>query len=158
MTGKLKAFLALSYLVVFSLGIGLGIYILPILTAQPNAAESEVTRVEQQALYATHFSKDQSGSDALHWAEGKLYVAPHALAFEGEVAPGPDYKIYLTKEQANNAQEFLAMKDQAVLVSELHNFGNFSKVIPANMDVNEYTTVQIWCETFSKFISSAKYR
>jgi len=158
MSGKIKAFLAISYLVVFGLGAGLGIYILPILTAKPNATIAQVQDVAKRAVYQGQFSKDQEGSDAVHWAEGKLFVAPDGIAFEGNVAPGPDYKIYFTKEQAHNAKEFLAMKDQAVLIHDLHNFGNFAKPIPSSFDVNEYTTVQIWCEAFSKFIGSAKYR
>ncbi|WP_258925551.1 DM13 domain-containing protein [Pseudomonas paracarnis] len=40
----------------------------------------------------------------------------------------------------------------------MKNFGNFKKTIPASVNVNEFTTVQIWCEHFSKFIGSAKYQ
>jgi hypothetical protein len=30
--------------------------------------------------------------------------------------------------------------------------------VPAGVDVGAYTTVVVWCEAFSKFISAAKYR
>jgi hypothetical protein len=64
----------------------------------------------------------------------------------------------LTKKQAVDEDSFLAIKKEAVLIGELKNFGNFRKSIPEGVDVDEFTTVQIWCERFSKFIGSAEYR
>ena len=139
MKTRLKVILLISHLAVLGAGTGLGIYLLPILTAQENASLNEI-------------------NDVLHWAEGELYVTDNEIAFKGEVAPGPDYKIYLTKKQAVDKSSFLEMKKEAVLIGELKNFGNFRKSIPDSVNVNEFTTVQIWCERFSKFIGSAEYR
>ncbi|MGZ7459384.1 DM13 domain-containing protein [Pseudomonas sp. Ma2-10] len=158
MKKQLKILLLASHLAFFGVGVGLGIYILPILTAQENATLSDIEAVKKVASFSGKFEKDQKGSDALHWANGELYVSEHNLVFKGDVAPGPDYKIYLTKTQATDKESFLAIKKEAILVGELKNFGNFKKTIPDSVNVNEFTTVQIWCERFSKFIGSAKYQ
>lgn len=157
MKRRIKNILMVTHLTMLGLGFGAGIYILPILTAQEDAAFNEIEEVKREAKYSAHFTKNQNGSDALHWANGDLYVSERDIAFRGEVAPGPDYKIYLTKTQAFDGDSFLEMKKDAVLVGELKNFGNFRKAVPLSVDINEFTTVQIWCERFSKFIGSAKY-
>ncbi|MGL4861220.1 MAG: DM13 domain-containing protein [Enterobacteriaceae bacterium] len=155
---KMTAILLVSHLAVAGLGFAGGIYLLPILTAEKSASYDEIAAVKAVAKYTGTFSKNQKGSDALHWVDGKLYVSGDNIAFEGKIAPGPDYKIYLTKEQANDKETFLAMKDQAVLIGSLKNFDNFVKKIPEHINPDEYTTVQIWCERFSQFIGSAKYK
>lgn len=157
MKTKLKVFLLMSHLTFLGAGTGLGIYLLPILTAQENASLNEINDVKKLAKYKGEFNRNQKGSDVFHWAEGELYVTDSEIAFRGQVAPGPDYKIYLTKAQAVDKNSFLEMKKEAVLIGELKNFGNFRKSIPDSVNVNEFTTVQIWCESFSKFIGSAVY-
>ncbi|WP_047426640.1 DM13 domain-containing protein [Acinetobacter sp. neg1] len=158
MRTKVKMLLITSHLVIFVIGVGLGVYLLPILTAQENATLSEITNVQKQAKYEGKFVPNQQGSDPLHWVEGELFVTDNEIAFKGKVAPGPDYKIYLTKKQAVDKNSFLEMKKEAVLIGELKNFGNFKKNIPESVNVNDFTTVQIWCERFSQFIGSAKYK
>lgn len=158
MKTKLKVFLLISHLTFLGAGTGLGIYLLPILTAQENASLNEINDVKKLAKYKGEFNRNQKGSDVFYWAEGELYVTDSEIAFKGQVAPGPDYKIYLTKAQAVDKNSFLEMKKEAVLIGELKNFGNFRKSIPDSVNVNEFTTVQIWCERFSKFIGSAVYQ
>jgi hypothetical protein len=158
MKNSIKIILLVSYLIFFGAGTGFGIYLLPILTAQENASSNEVNDVQKLAKYKGEFTKNQKGSDVFHWVNGELYVTEKEIAFKGEIAPGPDYQIYLTKKQAVDEDSFLAIKKEAVLIGELKNFGNFRKSIPEGVDVDEFTTVQIWCERFSKFIGSAEYR
>ena len=135
---------------VLGAGTGLGIYLLPVLTAQENASLNEINDVLKKAKYKGEFTRNQKGSDVFHWAEGELYVTDNEIAFKGEVAPGPDYKIYLTtKKQTVDKSSFLEIKKEAVLIGELKNFCNFRKSIPDSVNVNEFTTVQIWCERFS---------
>lgn len=40
---------------------------------------------------------DLRGSDFLHRGEGKISVTPTRIVHEGALAPGPDYKLYLTQ-------------------------------------------------------------
>ncbi|MDQ6192403.1 hypothetical protein M3O75_31215 (plasmid) [Klebsiella pneumoniae] len=77
---------------------------------QENASLNEINDVRKLAKYKGDFKRNQKGSDVLHWAEGELYVTDNEIAFKGEVAPGPDYKIYLTKKQAVDKSSFLEMK------------------------------------------------
>jgi hypothetical protein len=37
-------------------------------------------------------------------------------------------------------------------------FENFIVPVPDGIDVTRYDTVVVWCETFSMFITAAKYR
>lgn len=110
MKTRLKVILLISHLAVLGAGTGTGIYLLPILTAQENASLNEINDVRKLAKYKGDFKRNQKGSDVLHWAEGELYVTDNEIAFKGEVAPGPDYKIYLTKKQAVDKSSFLEMK------------------------------------------------
>lgn len=155
---RVVAVLLVSHLGVFGLGFGAGVYYLPILTATNNATDGEVQMVKDNARYSGVFSKNQEGSNPVHWADGKLYVSNNEIAFEGTVAPGPDYKIYLTKTQANNKASFLKIKEDSLYIGDLKNFGNFKKAIPNGVNIDEYTTVQIWCERYGQFISSAPYK
>jgi hypothetical protein len=37
-------------------------------------------------------------------------------------------------------------------------FEGFLLDIPAEVNVDDYNTVLVWCETFGEFITAAKYR
>lgn len=158
MKTRFKIILLISHLVTLGSGTVLGIYLLPILTAQENATLNEINDVRKLAKYKGVFTRNQKGSDFFHWAEGELYITDKEIAFKGEIAPGPDYKIYLTKRQAVDKTSFLEIKKEAVLIGELKNFGDFRKSIPNRINVDEFTAVQIWCERFSKFIGPAEYQ
>ncbi|WP_202300946.1 DM13 domain-containing protein [Dryocola clanedunensis] len=153
-----KVILLASHLALFGVGIGVGIYILPVLTAESDASTVEIQQVKDAARYTGLFDKNQKGSNAVHWVDGKLYVTDTDIAFEGSVAPGPDYKIYLSKTQADDRQSFLDIKDDSLYIGDLKNFGNFKKSLPNGVNLDEYTTVQIWCERFEQFIGSAKFK
>lgn len=147
-----------SHLAFFSIGVGSGIYILPILTAEQNSSEAEIQAVQQNARYTGLFVKNQKGSNAVHWVDGKLFVTDSQIAFKGTVAPGPDYKIYLTKTLAEDKASFLKIKMESLYIGDLKNFGNFKKQLPNGVNIDDYTTVQIWCERFGQFIGSASYK
>ncbi|QQX86998.1 DM13 domain-containing protein [Cupriavidus necator] len=152
------AILVLTHVAALAVGFAAGIYVLPILTEQAGASAEQVQAVSQQSRYTGTFRKDLAGSDALHWASGQLHVSPHALAFEGSVAPGPDYRIYLAPEFVDNKEAFLRIKNRSLQVSELKTFGNFTVALPAGVDPARYAAVVIWCERFGQFIGAAGYR
>lgn len=158
MNKSLKIALIASHLALFGIGFGVGVYILPILTAAENSSAEEIKSVKDNTRYTGVFNKNQKGSNAVHWAEGKLYVNDKEIAFEGSIAPGPDYKIYLTKTYADDRESFLKIKEDALYIGDLKNFGNFKKELPNGVNIDEYTTVQIWCERFEQFIASASYK
>jgi hypothetical protein len=76
----------------------------------------------------------------------------------GKVSPGPDYKLYLSPEFVDTKEGFLKLKERSVRIGDVKTFENFIVRVPESVDPSRYTTVVVWCETFSMFISAAKYR
>jgi hypothetical protein len=149
---------AISHLVALAIGFAGGIYLLPILTAPEAPTASQVAATSAQALFTGQFKRDLADSDALHWGEGKVFISKSTIALEGELAPGPDYKLYLAPEFIDTEAEFKRNKDKMVRVGDVRTFKNFVVDLPESIDPAKYTTVIIWCEAFSEFITAAKYR
>ena len=114
--------------------------------------------VSERAIFTTQFKKDLPGSDFLHWGEGELSISARRVSFNGELAPGPDYRLYLTPQLALNEQEFLAMKDRSAYIGDINTFNNFILSIPENINPAGFTGVVVWCETFGEFITAASYQ
>jgi|TARA_B110000467_G_C18015161_1_gene312647 hypothetical protein len=147
-----------SYIIVFVLGFGLGIYLLPILTSPKSVNIDKIIKLEKNALYKTVFVRDLKGSDLFHWGEADVSVSKNEIIVNGSIAPGPDYKLYLTKEFVEQEEEFLSIKDNSRYVAEVKTFKNFVITVPEDIDINDYNTIVIWCESFSEFITAAKYK
>lgn len=153
-----RALLVATHLGMLALGFALGVYLLPILIAPDGPSAEEVKSAAADAKLTGTFRRDQKGSDFLHWGEGTVSVSPRAVSLMGRVAPGPDYKLYLTEAFVETKEEFLKVKPRARQLGDVKTFENFIVPVPEGVDVARYTTVVVWCETFSMFISSAKYR
>lgn len=156
----MKRILALTatHLAALGGGFALGIYTLPILTA-PDAPAAETLRAEaEKAAYSAELTRDLRGSDRLHWGEGTIAVAEGRIVHEGRLAPGPDYKVYLTKGFVEDEDGFTAVKPQAALVGAVKSFDGFILDIPAGIDIEDYDTVVVWCESFGEFITAGRYR
>jgi hypothetical protein len=153
-----RLFLLLSHLVVFVTGIGLGIYLLPILMAESPPPPTAVLDVERSASFRSEFRTDLRGSDLLHWGEGEVFVTPRQIAHRGRLSPGPDYKLYLAPVFVDDEASFLAIKDKSLRIGDVKGFSGFIAPVPEGVDVNAYSAVVIWCERFGRFISAAKYR
>ena len=91
------------------IGFGLGVYYLPILTAEKGLSETELAELTSSAQAQTEaqsqlrqgtFVRDLEGSDAFHWGDGTIYVSDERIWLDGSIAPGPDYRLYLTKYHA----------------------------------------------------------
>lgn len=135
-----------------------GIYALPILIAPPAPSAAEVSAVSESANYTSEFRRDLKDSDALHWGEGKVSVASGSISHLGKLAPGPDYKLYLSPVFVETEVEFNRLKAQMALVGDVKTFNNFLVQVPPSVNPSEYTSVIVWCETFGEFITSAKYK
>ena len=114
--------------------------------------------VRSSELRDDEFRKDLKGSDFLHWGEGMVAISPKSVSFTGKLAPGPDYKLYFSPEYVETKEEFLRIKAKARRAGDIRTFENFIVPLPAAFDPAQYNTVVVWCETFSMFISAAKYR
>jgi len=155
---KRLALLSLTHLLAIGVGFAAGIYLLPILTAPTMPSAPQVQALAGQALYHANFSRDRKDSDSLHWGEGEVSIGPRTISLRGRIAPGPDYKLYLLKEYVETERDFLRLKPSAIRVGDVKTFDNFIVAVPESVNVSDYTTVVVWCESFSQFITSAKYR
>ncbi|MBE8191008.1 MAG: DM13 domain-containing protein [Alphaproteobacteria bacterium] len=144
-------------------GFGLGIYYLPILVEAEGATTREVKTATKAANYKTNFRRDLKGSDSLHWGEGTLYLGreiggQYYFTLDGQVSPGPDYKLYLAPRFVETEADFLAIKAQSVRVADINGFTNFRVSVPMSIDPTQYEAVVVWCETFSQFITAGTLR
>lgn len=151
-------FVFITHAIVGAVGFGAGIYVLPILTAPPAPGMEEIRRMSSGAKYTAQFKKDLEDSDALHWGKGTVSIGAKAITLMGELAPGPDYKLYLSPEFVETEADFKRLKSSMVRVGNVNTFNNFVVEIPAGIDPANYTSVIIWCEAFSQFITAAKYK
>ncbi|HSV79105.1 MAG TPA: DM13 domain-containing protein [Ramlibacter sp.] len=147
-----------SHLLVLGLGFALGIYLLPILAAPPAPDPGQLRAAAQGARFQGEFRRDLKGSDALHWGEGRVTLAPGAVTLAGRVAPGPAYRLYLVPEFVETGEDFLRVKSQSLVVGDVKTFENFIVPLPPGTPLENYGAVVIWCEAFSQFITAARYR
>lgn len=147
-----------THLAALAIGFALGVYFLPILTAPEGPDKAMLSATAEGATYKATFKRDLKGSDLFHWGEGDVSVSPQKIVHQGKLAPGPDYKLYLVKEFVEDEGEFLKVKDASRRLGDVKTFNGFILDVPAGVDVNEFTTVLVWCEAFSEFISAARYR
>ena len=152
------AFLLFTHGVIGLLGVGLGIYLLPIITAPAAPTLGEIESIASQARYKGQFRKDLKDSDFLHWGAGTVSITNHSIALKGKLAPGPDYKLYLSPEFIETEVDFNRLKPTMVRAGDVNTFDNFVVNLQPGIEPSKYTTVIIWCEAFSQFITSAKYQ
>ncbi|MBV2090030.1 MAG: DM13 domain-containing protein [Candidatus Thiodiazotropha sp. (ex Ctena orbiculata)] len=139
-------------------GFAIGIFVLPILVAPPAPTQSAVEEIASQASYTAEFRRDLQDSDALHWGEGQVSVSSTSITLMGELAPGPDYKLYLSPKYLETEAEFNQLKPDMVRVGDVRTFDNFIVEVPSHINPSDYTSVIVWCESFGQFITSAKYK
>jgi hypothetical protein len=118
----------------------------------------DLSAASEGAKFTGEFRRDLKDSDFLHWGEGKLAVGERQIALIGKLAPGPDYKLYLSPEFVETEADFLRLKPRMVRVGDVRTFDNFMLPVPDTIDVADYTTVVVWCESFGQFITAAEYR
>ncbi|MEM8542159.1 MAG: DM13 domain-containing protein, partial [Pseudomonadota bacterium] len=61
-------------------------------------------------------------------------------------------------EFVEHEDEFLPLKESSLNVGDVKTFEGFLADLPADVNLEDYNTVLIWCETFGEFITAAKYR
>ncbi|MCQ8878573.1 DM13 domain-containing protein [Pseudoalteromonas shioyasakiensis] len=148
----------LSYAVIFLFGFAAGMYALPILTAPASPSQLELANHAQRALFSGEFKRDLAGSDALHYGQGQVRLSNSAISFVGELSPGPDYQLYLADRFIDNETDFLAYKGTFTRVASVNTFDGFLVDVPQGINIADFNTVIVWCESFDEFISAAKYQ
>lgn len=144
-------------------GFALGVYYLPILVESAGATASEVKTATKSANYQTSFIRELKDSDGLHWGEGTLYLTKEVggqyyFTLDGQVSPGPDYKLYLTPHFVETEADFNAIKSRSVRVADINSFTNFRIAVPMTIDPTQYKAVVVWCEAFGQFITAGTLR
>lgn len=141
-----------------AIGFAAGIYFLPILTAPPSPDAAVLEASAEEAMFSAVLTRDLRGSDRLHWGEGEISLTPTQIVHQGQLAPGPDYKVYLVPEFVEHEDEFEPIRDTALQLGDVETFDGFILDLPEGVDLEAYTTVLIWCEAFSEFVTAARYR
>ena len=147
-----------THALVGAIGFAIGIYTLPILMAPKAPSPKEVYQQHKESRSEGQFRRDLKGSDFLHWGEGTVYVSRTAISLIGRLAPGPDYKLYLSPQYVETEADFLRLKPRMVRVGDVKTFDNFIVPLSDNIDPNEFNTVIVWCESFGQFITAARYK
>ncbi|MBY6188335.1 DM13 domain-containing protein [Marinobacter hydrocarbonoclasticus] len=147
-----------SHTLVAAIGFAVGIYTLPILTAPDSPELAQVQTTAAQALYRGQFVRDLKDSDSLHWGEGEVTIGTDAITLVGKLAPGPDYKVYLSPQFVETEADFNRLKSTMVQVGSVSTFDNFIVPLSGQVDPSQYSSVIIWCESFGQFITAARYQ
>lgn len=150
--------LCITHLAALAIGFAFGIYVLPILTAPEAPSTAEVQAQADGAQFSGEFRRDLKDSDIFHWGDGKISVSRRSITLTGRIAPGPDYKLYLSPEFVETEADFMRLKKRMVRVGNVNTFENFIVPVPESVDPEQYSAVIIWCESFGQFITAAKYR
>ena len=153
-----RTVLLTSHLLALAIGFALGIYALPILVAPSALSSKDIEALMGPAQWTAQFRRELKDSDALHWGEGRVSVGPRSISLLGKLAPGPDYKLYLSPEFVETEADFQRLKPQMVRVGDVKTFENFLVPVPEGADPARFNTVIVWCEAFGQFITAARYR
>ena len=104
------------------------------------ADESFTVREADSLIYEANFmssGKSTSGTVEVYENDGE-----HTLAFSDfKTGNGPDIRVYLSVNQKGD--EFINLGDLRAVE------GSFTYEIPANVDLEKYDHVLIWCDDFS---------
>ncbi|MFM2422139.1 MAG: hypothetical protein RL291_669 [Pseudomonadota bacterium] len=153
-----RIILPLTHLACLGIGFMLGIYMLPILTAQKSPDAKEIAAASTGTEFKGRFDRNMKGSDFLHWGEGDVRLSRQRIVHEGKLSPGPDFRLYLSPEFVDTSDGFKKIKAQSKAVAEIKSYSGFIVDVPPGVDVAAFNTVVIWCEAFNVIISAAKYR
>lgn len=147
-----------THALALGVGFGIGIYLLPILIAPESPDVEAVRSTADVAQFEGVFRRDLADSDAFHWGEGTLFISRDTIAFEGRLSPGPDYRLYLSREFVETEADFESLRSDMVQVGLVQTFENFTVAVPASVDPAEFNAAIVWCESFGQFITAAAYQ
>jgi Electron transfer DM13 len=118
------------------------------MTTQPSVTMPVTTNLKDQTLLL-----EGTFTSAAHPTTGTVKVYEdkdknRSLVFENfKTDAGPDLRLYMAEDKA--ITNFIQITDKVT------TSGNYSIMIPANVDLKKQTTVAIWCKSFSVLFGSA---
>lgn len=139
------------------------------ISIQNNSIDNEPIQENQQGaetpiiLKSGEFDPGAQDSDRFHKGWGNVQIlnfkGEHKIVFADDfkVTNGPDYKLYLVKEENVETENFFEqIKEDSYQIAEIKQFSGFSTYeIPEEIPLDEIKGVVIWCESFSEFITYA---
>ena len=158
MTRRRTLLLTASHGLALAAGFAGGIYTLPLLIAPEGPPAADVQAAAASARFQGTFRRDLKDSDPLHWGEGQVFIGTDRITLAGRLAPGSDYKLYLSPEFVETEADFARLKPRMVRVGDVKTFDNFIVPLPPHVDPAQHVAVIVWCESFSQFITAARYR
>jgi hypothetical protein len=147
------------------LGVGAGfaggIFFFPILFPPP-AANEQVADMDSQTLVARATFIHANPSDPVHYGQGNASVfrdqtGATLVHLEGDfkVGPGPKLHVYLV-DHAEVRSAGDVDNSKWVDLGQLRAFeGSQNYAIPADVNLADYKSIVIWCQTFGVLISPA---
>jgi hypothetical protein len=106
--------------------------------------------VLQHGAFISRDHGTSGGVRVLELADGSRFLRLEELATEN----GPDLYVYLTAAAADGDEG--AFDDDFVSLGRLQgNLGNQNYQLPADVDLDRYTTVVIWCDRFNSAFGAA---
>lgn len=149
---------SLLVIAVFLMGFLSGLYTLPIISAPASPSMLELATATQTSKYKGQFVSSLKDSDLLHFADGNVSVSKQNVTFIGTIAPGPDYRLYLAKQFIETESDFKAHKASMKNIGNIKTFDSFIVKVPEHVNIEDFNTLIIWCESFEQFISAAQYK
>jgi len=137
-------------------GVALGFFLFPYIFPPPPAAE-QLAAEERTQVVARGTFIHADPSDPIHWGEGAVTVYEGTVFLEPsfKVGPGPKYHVYLVPKGNIRASEDV-IGAMFVDLGQLRSFeGSQRYPIPADVNLQDYPSVVIWCEQFDVLISPA---
>ncbi len=142
----------------FAAGFAAGVYTLPIVNAQRDAAAMPPSTASPEYRSGT-FARNLTGSDPLFGGTGDPRKDGNSQVLEDpvELALGPDYRVYLTRRFIGDRPGFLAAKADSIEVGSLMSLKDpLTFDVSPKADTGAFDKVLVWCEAFSMLITSAR--
>ncbi|MFT7409493.1 MAG: hypothetical protein ACI9EX_000064 [Oleispira sp.] len=155
---KLIFLLATSHITLAGFSFFMGIYSLPIIMAPVDPSSAALALSIKNTRYVATIADDLADSDWLHWGKGTFSLGDDYIVFQGTLAPGPAYRLFLSPTFIETEKDFNHMKSSMVEVGKINSFANFVLPLDSHIKLNKYTTVIVWCEAFNQFITAAQFK
>ncbi|MEH6447997.1 MAG: DM13 domain-containing protein [Oleispira sp.] len=136
----------------------IGVYSLPIIMAAPDPTSGALALTIKNTRYVATISESLADSDWLHWGEGRFSLGDDYIVFQGKLAPGPAYRLYLSPTFIETEKDFFLQKSNMVEVGKVNSFANYILPVATDISIEDYNSVIIWCESFNQFITAAQFR
>jgi len=66
--------------------------------------------------------------------------------------------LYLSPQFVETEADFNRLKASMVQAGDINTFDRFIVPLSDGINVRDYTTAIVWCESFGQFISAAQFR